>query len=100
MGWRSRNFAITPNISIGKSRYVLDMCRFVPEKNLHHLVEAFARTDAKDCKLVLAGDTDFEDDYSRRLKETAEDPSHLPPFPFSVKSQPDLTPRPPDPCLP
>ena len=58
-------------LGIEKGKYILGMCRFVPEKNLHHLVEAFARTDAKDCKLVLAGDTDFEDDYSRRLKETA-----------------------------
>ena len=51
------------------------MCRFVPEKNLHHLVEAFTkiknRDGAKDIKLVLAGDTDFEDDYSRNLKEMA-----------------------------
>ena len=39
--------------------------------NLHHLVEAFSRIDAKGCKLVLAGDTDFEDDYSRGLKEMA-----------------------------
>ena len=49
------------------------MCRFVPEKNLHHLVEAFAKTDRKGCKLVLAGDTDFEDDYSRYLKKLARD---------------------------
>lgn len=57
------------------------MCRFVPEKNLHHLVEAFVRfkneklkiksSSASDIKLVLAGDTDFEDDYSRSLKEQA-----------------------------
>lgn len=50
---------------------MLGMCRFVPEKNLHHLVEAFARIDAKGCKLVLAGDTDFEDSYSLGLKELA-----------------------------
>ena len=58
-------------LGIEKDRYILGMCRFVPEKNLHHLVEAFSRIDAKGCKLVLAGDTDFEDDYSRSLKETA-----------------------------
>ena len=49
------------------------MCRFVPEKNLHHLVEAFSKIDAKGCKLVLAGDTDFEDDYSRKLKAMARE---------------------------
>lgn len=47
------------------------MCRFVPEKNLHHLIEAFIKTNTKECKLVLAGDTDFEDSYSRGLKEMA-----------------------------
>lgn len=60
-------------LGIEKGKYVLGMCRFVPEKNLHHLVEAFSRLDAKGCKLVLAGDTDFEDDYSRRLKQMARE---------------------------
>ena len=127
-------------LGIKKGRYILGMCRFVPEKNLHHLVEAFniikneelrikkessalaneelrikkqdsvqadeelkgksqtqeaansetqfnanqsqngKRTnyelgirnyELNDVKLVLAGDTDFEDDYSRGLKEMA-----------------------------
>lgn len=60
-------------LGIGKGNYVLAMCRFVPEKNLHHLVEAFSKIDAKGCRLVLAGDTDFEDDYSRRLKAEARE---------------------------
>ena len=68
-------------LGIKKGRYILGMCRFVPEKNLHHLVEAFSRIENEklkskdggddDIKLVLAGDTDFEDDYSRGLKEMA-----------------------------
>lgn len=117
-------------LGIKKGRYILGMCRFVPEKNLHHLVEAFniikdeelrikkegsvqvneelkikkqssalaneelrikkqdsaqadeelrikkessalANEELNDVKLVLAGDTDFEDDYSRGLKEMA-----------------------------
>lgn len=58
-------------LGIEKGKYVLGMCRFVPEKNLHHLVEAFSKIDAKGCRLVLAGDTDFEDDYSSHLKEMA-----------------------------
>ena len=44
---------------IEKGKYILGMCRFVPEKNLHHLIEAFTRIDTKGCKLVLAGETDF-----------------------------------------
>lgn len=58
-------------LGIEKGKYILGMCRFVPEKNLHHLVEAFSLIEAKGCKLVLAGDTDFEDEYSLRLKELA-----------------------------
>ena len=66
-------------LGIEKGKYVLGMCRFVPEKNLHHLVEAFVKrkkshtdlTDSTDIKLVLAGDTDFEDSYSMGLKEMA-----------------------------
>ena len=58
-------------LGIEKNKYFLGICRFVPEKNLHHLVEAFSRIKSKDIKLVLAGDTDFEEDYSCRLKEMA-----------------------------
>ncbi len=60
-------------LGIEEGNYVLGMCRFVPEKNLHHLVEAFAKVTPKGCKLVLAGDTDFEDDYSRHLKRIARE---------------------------
>ena len=61
-------------LGIEKGKYILGMCRFVPEKNLHHLLEAFSKVKATldtDVKLVLAGDADFEDDYSRDLKEKA-----------------------------
>ena len=58
-------------LGIEKGKYVLGMCRFVPEKNLHHLVEAFSKVNTNGCKLVLAGDTDFEDEYSLSLKEMA-----------------------------
>lgn len=60
-------------LGIEKGKYILGVCRFVPEKNPHHLIEAFSKADAKGCKLVLAGDTDFEDDYSRSLKQMAKE---------------------------
>ena len=59
-------------LGIEKGKYILGMCRFVPEKNLHHLIEAFKKLEAGDCKLVLAGDTDFEDEYSQGLKALAQ----------------------------
>lgn len=62
-------------LGIEEGRYILSMCRFVPEKNLHHLVEAFAiiRKKIPGIRLVLAGDTDFEDDYSCSLIRMAQE---------------------------
>ncbi|MCD8202681.1 MAG: glycosyltransferase family 4 protein [Prevotella sp.] len=65
-------------LGIEEGKYILGMCRFVPEKNLHHLVEAYAQLKhhgiiGNDMKLVLAGDTDFEDDYSLSLKRQAHE---------------------------
>ena len=65
-------------LGIKKGMYILGMCRFVPEKRLHDLVEAYILLKKEhripdDIKLVLAGDTDFEDDYSRGLKEMARE---------------------------
>ena len=65
-------------LDIKEGKYILGMCRFVPEKNLHHLVEAYALLKQrghidKEMKLVLAGDTDFEDEYSLSLKRMAKE---------------------------
>ena len=67
-------------LGIEKGKYILGMCRFVPEKNLHHLVEAYKQLIMNNeelknsgVKLVLAGDTDFEDDYSLGLKKMARE---------------------------
>ena len=46
------------------------MARFVPEKGLTDLLEAFARQDSG-LQLVIAGDADHETDYSRRVKKMA-----------------------------
>ena len=65
-------------LGIEKGKYILGMCRFVPEKHLHDLVEAYIQLKVagrlpEDIRLVLAGDTDFEDDYSRGLKQKARE---------------------------
>lgn len=61
-------------LGIEPGKYVLGMCRFVPEKRLHELVEAFTKANLpSDVKLVLAGDADFQDDYARSLKKMAAD---------------------------
>jgi len=61
-----------------KGRYVLAVGRFVPEKGFGELIEAFKiasgvlrpRNDGS-WKLVITGDADHEDAYSRKLKEQA-----------------------------
>ncbi len=54
-------------------RYILGMGRFVEEKGFHDLVEAYKKLGdrAKGYRLVLAGDADYEDQYSLRLKKMA-----------------------------
>ena len=53
-------------------KYVFAMGRFVPEKNFHALISAFSNIDQSEYKLVIAGDADIEDDYSRDLKSLAK----------------------------
>lgn len=60
-------------LGVEPQRYVFAMGRFVPEKNFHHLMDAFSALGQTEYKLVLAGDADFEDEYSRQLKETAKE---------------------------
>jgi glycosyltransferase involved in cell wall biosynthesis len=48
------------------------MGRFVPEKNFHQLIRSFSALTGNGYKLVLAGDADFEDDYSKSLKTLAQ----------------------------
>ncbi|MDM8145795.1 glycosyltransferase family 4 protein [Bacteroides eggerthii] len=59
-------------LGIESENYILSMCRFVPEKRLHILIEAYSKITNNGCKLVLAGDTDFEDKYSKKIKSEAE----------------------------
>ena len=60
-------------IGVEPCKYVFAMGRFVPEKNFHQLIRAFAALKQQNYKLVLAGDTDFEDDYSKKLKSLAKE---------------------------
>lgn len=60
-------------LGVEPCKYVFAMGRFVPEKNFHQLIRAFAALKQQNYKLVLAGDTDFEDDYSRKLKSLAKE---------------------------
>ena len=66
-----REKALLSEMGLEPGRYFFAACRFVPEKNLHHLVEAFEKSGCRKTGLALAGDADFEDAYSLGLKERA-----------------------------
>lgn len=59
-------------LGIEDGRYVLGMGRLVPEKRFHDLISAFKEARLPEgTRLVIAGDADHEDDYSRNLKAMA-----------------------------
>lgn len=53
--------------------YVIGVGRLVPEKGFHDLVEAFNTADLPDCKLLLVGEADHQDGYSKGLRERASE---------------------------
>jgi len=54
-------------------KYLFTACRFVPEKGLHDLIDAYRKIKNPKFRLVIAGDADHETDYSRRLKRQAKE---------------------------
>lgn len=56
---------------LNKKKYMLAVGRFVPEKGFDDLIDAFDKGNFGNWKLVLVGDADHEDKYSRQLKEKA-----------------------------
>lgn len=64
------SFVLTPR------KYILALGRFVPEKGFDRLIDAYASLRAsgridRAIRLVIAGDADHEDDYSRALRRKA-----------------------------
>lgn len=58
------------SLSLSPQRYMLALGRFVPEKGFHDLIDAFELMGGGG-KLVIAGDSDHEDNYSLSLKDSA-----------------------------
>ncbi len=56
--------------------YIFTAARFVPEKGLHDLIDAY-NLSGLEYKLVIAGDADHEDQYSSSLKAKALENSNI-----------------------
>lgn len=71
---KSVNTDFLDSLGIVPGKYILAMGRFVKEKGFHDLIEAYRlMKNPGGYQLVIAGDADHEDDYSRSLKRNAAD---------------------------
>ncbi len=73
---KSTDTSFLDSCGILPGKYILGVARFVPEKGLHDLIEAFKNVDSE-YQLVLAGDADHETEYSRKLKRMAAEDSRI-----------------------
>jgi len=75
---KAKTNEILTKYGLEKEKYILAVGRFVPEKGFHDLIDGFAKTQdtrhmtQEGWKLVIVGDADHEDDYSRELKRKAD----------------------------
>lgn len=67
---------IKKEFDVDKDGYILFLGRLVPEKGVHHLIEAFKNVKT-DKKLVIAGGTSDTDDYVESLYESEKDDNRV-----------------------
>lgn len=68
---KSTDIEYITEFGLSPKKYVLAIGRFVEEKGFDLLIEAFNKIEKNDYKLVIAGDADHEDEYSKNLKKLA-----------------------------
>ena len=66
------NLSFLRNYDLKPQKYILAIGRLVEEKGYHDLIAAYNSLSNSDMKLVIAGDSNYDDSYSRHLKELAE----------------------------
>lgn len=62
---------IFKKFDIEPKKYIFTAVRFVPEKGLDDLINAYSLLENTEFKLVIAGDADHETSYSKALKNLA-----------------------------
>jgi alpha-maltose-1-phosphate synthase len=60
-------------LGLEKQKYIIGVGRFLEEKGFDYLINAFRKSNLKDYKLVLVGDSDYPTSYSKRLKSFAKE---------------------------
>ena len=70
-----------PNIikekyGLDKNEYILFLARIVPEKGVHHLIEAYKKINT-DKKLVIAGGASHTNDYLEKIKAMAREDKRI-----------------------
>jgi len=73
---KSKGTDFLRGIGAEPGKYILAVVRFVPEKGLHDLIDAFKSVEC-DYKLVIAGGADHETEYSRDLKQMADEDDRI-----------------------
>lgn len=68
---------ILTKYDLKQGRYILLVSRLVPEKRHLDLIEAFKQANIKDCKLVIAGDSDHPDEYVKQLLDIAANTANV-----------------------
>lgn len=68
---KSQSTSFLDSLGVIPGRYIFAMGRFVEEKGFDLLISAFTKSNLHGYKLVIAGDSDHETLYSRKLKEMA-----------------------------
>jgi glycosyltransferase involved in cell wall biosynthesis len=66
------NIELITGIGLEPRKFILALGRFVEEKGFDLLINAYRRIKQKDYRLVIAGDSDHETDYSKHLKDLAK----------------------------
>ena len=64
---KSKSTDFLKRFGLSPQRYILTVCRFVPEKGLHDLIAAFESIDTE-CHLVIAGAAEHKTKYSQHIE--------------------------------
>jgi glycosyltransferase involved in cell wall biosynthesis len=69
---KSNSIKFLEYFNLNQNNYIFTAARLVPEKGILDLINAFLLMKDNQFKLVIAGEADYENDYSRKIKKIAK----------------------------